>query len=420
MLKLLTIGWKDLVVVFRDRAALIMMLAAPFVLTLGMGAVTGAFSGDGDDGIGQIPVVVVNEDEGELGGALLEVMQSEELGEILRVETAVSPQAARQQVDDDVVAAAVVVPATFTASSIPDRKTGEMGVVVPVEIYANPGRPVSVSVVEAVVGEFMNRVERGQLTMQVTMTQLAMHGVVAVEEMEETAVAIGNELFGGGQDATASPIVVETHTASPSDDDEFNVLSFFAPSMAIFFLMYTVTIGARSILQEREQKTLARLLISPTSLAQVMGGKVMGTFFTGVAQVTILIVATTVLFQLRWGNGWGVALLIVAVALAATSWGVLVASFSDTPGQVGSAGTAVMLIFGVLGGTFFPTAQMGELLEVAGKITPHVWAMDGFLALATGGTLADIVTPVLVLLLMAALVFGVALLMLRRRWAVVG
>lgn len=417
MLKLLTIGWKDLIVTFRDRAALIMMLAAPFVLTLGMGAATGAFSGDSDNGIGQIPLVLVNEDEGQLGGFLLDVMQSEELAELLVVETAVSAQAARQQVDDDVVAAAVVVPPGFSDSIFPNRETGQTGATVPIEVVANPGRPIGASVVEAVVTEFVNRVERGQLTMQVTMTQLATHGLVEMDEMEETAVSIGNDLFGNNPDAAASNIVVESHTASGSSDDGFNVLSFFAPSMAIFFLMYTVTIGARSILQEQEQGTLARLLVSPTALAQVLGGKVVGTFLTGVAQVTILIVATTLLFQLRWGNGLGVGLLIVAVALAATSWGLLIASLSKTPGQVGSVGTAVMLIFGILGGTFFPTAQMGGLLELAGKITPHVWAMDGFLSLATGGTLADVVTPVLALLLMTALVFGAALLLLRRRWA---
>lgn len=40
MTKLLTIGWKDLRLMFRDRAALILMLAAPFALTLGMGMIT--------------------------------------------------------------------------------------------------------------------------------------------------------------------------------------------------------------------------------------------------------------------------------------------------------------------------------------------------------------------------------------------
>ena len=190
MLKLLTIGWKDLIVTFRDRAALIMMLAAPFVLTLGMGAVTGAFSDGSNNGIDPVPLVLVNEDEGELGGFLLDVMQSEELADLLVVQTAVSTETARQQVDDDAVAAAVLVPAGFSASIFPDRATGQTGATMPIEVYANPARPIGASVVEAVVTEFVNRVERNQLTMQVTMTQLATNGLVEMDALEETAVAI--------------------------------------------------------------------------------------------------------------------------------------------------------------------------------------------------------------------------------------
>ena len=46
MTKTFLIGIKDLRLVFRDRAALILMLVAPFLLTLGMGLVTGRFSGN--------------------------------------------------------------------------------------------------------------------------------------------------------------------------------------------------------------------------------------------------------------------------------------------------------------------------------------------------------------------------------------
>ena len=58
------------------------------------------------------------------------------------------------------------------------------------------------------------------------------------------------------------------------------------------FLMYTVSYGGRSILAERAQGTLPRLMISPTQTAQVLGGKVLGIFFMGVAQVGILILAS--------------------------------------------------------------------------------------------------------------------------------
>lgn len=62
MLKLLLIGIKDLKLMFRDRAALIFMLLAPFLLTIGLGFVTGRFSG-GSTGLSDIPVVIVNLDQ---------------------------------------------------------------------------------------------------------------------------------------------------------------------------------------------------------------------------------------------------------------------------------------------------------------------------------------------------------------------
>ena len=63
MNKLLLIGIKDLKLMFRDRAALILILLAPFLLTLGMGLVTGRFSGGGNSGISDIPIVIVNLDK---------------------------------------------------------------------------------------------------------------------------------------------------------------------------------------------------------------------------------------------------------------------------------------------------------------------------------------------------------------------
>ena len=45
--KALLIGLKDLRIAARDRAALLLMLAAPFILTLGLGLVTGSFGSSG-------------------------------------------------------------------------------------------------------------------------------------------------------------------------------------------------------------------------------------------------------------------------------------------------------------------------------------------------------------------------------------
>ncbi len=55
MLKTFLIGIKDLRLIFRDRAALMFMLLAPFLLTIGMGFVTGRFSGTSNTGFPTSP-----------------------------------------------------------------------------------------------------------------------------------------------------------------------------------------------------------------------------------------------------------------------------------------------------------------------------------------------------------------------------
>src|SRR5512134_840202 len=100
MLKLFLIGLKDLKLMFRDRAALIFMLLAPFLLTLGMGFVTGRFSGN-SSALSDIPVVIVNLDQDELGNALADVFASEELADLMEPTASSGPEAARRLIDED-------------------------------------------------------------------------------------------------------------------------------------------------------------------------------------------------------------------------------------------------------------------------------------------------------------------------------
>ena len=117
-----------------------------------------------------------------------------------------------------------------------------------------------------------------------------------------------------------------------ADAVQFDIMAYMAPGMALLFLMYTVSYGGRSILLERSQGTLPRLLVSPTSSTQVLGGKVIGIFLTGVAQVGILILASALFFGVRWGDPLGVAVLILATVFGATGWGMLITAMARTPG----------------------------------------------------------------------------------------
>jgi len=414
MNKVLSIGWKDLIVIFRDRAALILMLAAPFVLTLGMGFVTGRFSGTSSAGLSDIPVVIVNQDEGDLGAFLTEIFGSEELAELLEPTTAVDAVSARQQVNDDKVAAVVIIPAGFSASILPNTESGTTGAPVSIEVHANPARPISAGVVQSIVDGFVNQLEIGLIGGQVAVTQLIANGLVSIQDAPRVGQEIGARLA-ARQGNTRLISLRSTDAAAANDRAEFNILAFWAPGMAILFLMYTVSLGGRSILTERREGTLPRMLTTPTSYAQVLGGKVLGIFLSGVAQMSILIVASSLLFNLRWGDPLAVLVLVLAVVAGVTGWGILLAAIAKTPAQVSSVGTALMLLFAILGGPFTsPASSFPGWLQILSKLTPNAWGLEGFTELGSGGTLTDVLTPIGALLLMAAVLFGIAVAVFRR------
>jgi ABC-2 type transport system permease protein len=181
------------------------------------------------------------------------------------------------------------------------------------------------------------------------------------------------------------------------------------------FLMYTVSYGGRTLLTERNQGTLPRLLVSPTRTSQILGGKMIGIYLTGAAQMFILILGTTLLFQMQWGDETAVLVLVLAAVFGAVGWGMLITALAKTPGQVNAVGAAIMLTFGILGGTFINMDNMPAWFRMITKITPNAWGVDGFTTLALGGGLKDILTPILALLVMGSALFTVAVLLINRR-----
>lgn len=418
MLKTFLIGIKDVRLAFRDRAALILMLAAPFVLTVGLGLVTGRFSSNKGGGISDIPVIIVNLDNAQLGNALADVFNSVELADLLEPTSGSYPEAARKSIDEDKAAAVVIIPKGFTKSIIPQQSDFANGNVVAadplkIEVYANPSRSTGAGIVKAIVDEFLSRVEEARVKDTTSIEQLMFSGRITPQQ----ALAAGSAASQGNQTTLPTNTLAVKINSSTANDDavKFDALAYIAPAMALMFLMYTVSYGGRSILTERAQGTLPRLLVSPTNIAQILGGKVFGIFLTGAAQMLILIGASSLFFQLKWGDPLGVVVLLLAAVFGATGWGMVITALARTPSQVASVGTAIMLIFGIMGGSFINLEQMPSFVQTFSKITPNAWALDGFTTLGLGGTLTELSAPIVALLAMGSILFLVSIVLFGKK-----
>ena len=179
--------------------------------------------------------------------------------------------------------------------------------------------------------------------------------------------------------------------------------TFYAAGMAVFFLFFTVQFGTASLLEERRDGTLARILVAPISRNAILAGKLLTSSVVGFVSMVVLAVATHFLLSAQWGNVFGVAILIGAGVLAATAIMTLVATLARTPDQAQSWQAMVALVLGMLGGAFFPVAQAGGALAAASLATPQAWFIRGLENMAGGAGVSAVLGPAAAILAVAAI-----------------
>jgi ABC-2 type transport system permease protein len=422
MKKLLNIAVKDLRIMFRDPSSLVWMLAMPIALTLAMAFAFGRLTGGGSAaGLSDIPVIIVDLDGGQLSQPIVQTFQSAELSDLIEATASNDEAAVRQAVDEDKVAAAIIIPAGFTEKIIPPGlQQGDLSAILQreqgvVEVYSSPQRSISASIVRSIVNAVLNRMNAAGAAAQTSITQLIISGYVSPQDMQQLGSEIG--LRAGEQAAQGSLMKLTTQfVGSSNSSGGFDWMAYMAPSMAVLFLMFTVSLGARSVLAERQWGTLQRLLTSPTSPAQVLGGKLSGIFLTGLAQMVILILFSAVFFGVRWGAPVALIGLIVATVFAASGWGALLAAYARSPGQAMSLGAMMAMLFAALAGNFVPRQNYPEFLQKISLITPNAWALEGFEALGMGGGLPEVLPMVAALTIMGVILFSVATVLFRRQY----
>ncbi len=378
------------------------------------------------------------------GQVLVEVLTSEELGAILDAELVEDEAAARALVQrGEQYCCVVVIPEAFTANllNVPtfgDEPATESAAAesAPAEanspeanvlVYSDPGSAIGAQVVESIVRQVVSGFATNSLGFNVTLESL-----VESEQpptLAQLSTVLQNLLanLGGQIEAqqslentgigpATSLATVELLDGSGEAAD-FNVLAYFAPSMAILFVAFGALQGARTILRERREGTFDRLNATPTRQRSVLLGKLLGIFFSSALQFGALLVASTLLFQLVWGDPLGVALLAILITLAFTSLGLLIAVVARSEGEANTISTFVVMVFAAVGGNFLPASNFPAWMQSISQWTPNYWSVNGFLKLAQGEGLPALGPELAALAAMTALFFAAGLWLYRQRFA---
>jgi ABC-2 type transport system permease protein len=442
MSKILNIAWKELYITYTDRSLLLIMIVTPLALATIIGSAFSGFVGGGgnDIPVRDIPTAIVNLDvptefNGQtfsMGQTFVDLFQpsgdsaQDSANTLLRLTDATiltDADAARAGVDDGTYSAAIIIPADFSQRLTVTQDNLTLNVS-PVEVYISRAAPVSASIIKSVTENIVRQFVTGSVTAAATIGELV--------ERAQQDVGFGLQFAVGAADwqpdfapaftPDTQPITIVQQTVS-GQVAAFNPLVAFGAAQALFFMIFTAIQSANSLLYERRDGTLQRLIVSPTSRMTILLGKLLGALANCVVQVALLFfflnIVSIVLsgrMQIIWGdNLLLVAAVIVAASLAACGIGAIITAIARTPEQVNIVGGLFAMFFGLFSGAFFDLRSLGDL-AIIGRATPNYWAVDAFTQLSLGQT--AISTNLLVLLVIGAVTFVIGLGLFERRLSV--
>lgn len=201
-----------------------------------------------------------------------------------------------------------------------------------------------------------------------------------------------NGAFPENDTQTAAILLKNIDSLMSSDSKILHTESFIKPKhhtnlgliqavsgTAIMMLLFTVSGLSVELINEKEQGTLKRLMITPLNPLSIIIGKVLSTFIISILQLLIMIVFANLAFGLPIINHLPeLTLMVVASAFAVTGFGLFLASVVSNQKQAQSLSTLIILLMSAIGGSMIPLFLMPDIMQNIAVFSINYWSIQGF------------------------------------------
>lgn len=375
-----------------NRGELAFSIALPIVL---FALMYGAFGGD--EASFHATVDIVDLDGGVHARALVDRLDS--LDQITVRERSLAD--ADAALERSAILSVVVIPTGFSAALDERAASGVMtwDAPVPTGPPAAPGGNGVDSV--PVVIKIKQRGNGGQDGQAAVATARAVAQEIAEEA--QTRYAVHMALEGSGIapariDAAVSDRLAEER-ANPSlgvvtrvvggdgggDADGVNQVARMVPGMMVMFLMFALTLGAQTLVEERQNRTLERLMTTRLSVNGLFAGKFLAGVLRATTQAGILLALAFVALRIGGATEFAQSLAFsVLVAATVSALGLTIGSVARTRDQAIWSAVAITMFMTVFGGTFFDVSGNGAL-DALSRITLTRYAIEAMFGILSGG-----------------------------------
>ncbi|UCC64894.1 MAG: ABC transporter permease [Anaerolineae bacterium] len=408
-MKALSIAFKDLQIFFRDRGIALSLFLLPLVFVVAFTGALGAIGKGEEDA--RIPLSVVNLDGGQSAQTLIDDIDA--AGGV-RVEPYEQAEA-MALLDEGKIDRLLIVPAGFTAGIASGQ---------PVTLRFVSGADADVKQAEAVRLVVEGVVNDMSLEIQIlaALQQMGeMQAGVSESPRAFTIERMQAQARSQFERAQAQPLIAvaqrEPAQEVEQEGESLGLGDIAVPGIAVLFVFMAAQNTARSIYDEKKVGSFRRLLAAPMSKAALLVGKMLPNFITGFLQVAVIFAFGIVGLKLlgltpaTLGNDPLATVLVVALlALCSSAFGILIAAFARTEGQIGGLSTLLVWGMGLVGGSIIPLFILEKFLGPVPMVVPHYWANRALVDLMVRGRgLADVTTEMAALLGFTVLFFAIGL-----------
>ncbi len=199
-----------------------------------------------------------------------------------------------------------------------------------------------------------------------------------------------------------------------------SMVAFYAAGIGVMFLLFSAAGAGGAIIEEAESGTFDRILSTRVTMSRLLAGKLVYLAGLAATQLLVMFLWGSIAFGLPMSGHWaGFIVMTVATALAASTFGLLLASVSRSRTQLVAISNLTVLVMSAIGGSIVPRFIMPAVLQKVGLLTLNAWAIDGFQKVFWRNEPVSSLWPQVTVLCAIALLFFFLARRIARRWEAV-
>ena len=424
MLRLFSTIQKELLIIIRDRGGLAIMFLMPMAMITIMALIQDAPFRDYQEL--KIPLLLVNNDKGNLGKTIEEGLKESKIFEITKKNS--SETIVKQSIKAGDYEIGIIIPekATevlndkvnqFVSEKLADAGLAETSASVKkinnedlnLEIYFSPETKKSFK------ASILSSLKQSTSKLE-TQTLLDYFS----RELNKDNSKINNKQPLGDFINFNEVSTIDT----PKEALQLNSVQHNVPAWTIFGMFFIVISMSGSIIKERDDGSYTRILTMPGSYITVLAGKVVAYLFVCLTQCLLMLLAGMYLLphlglpQLVIGNSIpAIVITAICTGLAATGFGILVGTLFSTHQQSSTFGAVSLVILAALGGIWVPVYVMPESIRMFSEFSPLYWSLSAFHKIfLNGGTVISILPYCLKLIIFFICTLGIAFIFNKKKY----